>query len=141
MLPINTVGHDLFAKGGVFDGWGYVHLHRNTADLPVIDTYAGPEGQDPAFQEGFGNLTVHEVKTDPRAGKDLAYFSYYAAGLRVAKFGPGGHHRGRALHRRGRERLLGRLPGLHRRVRQRLGPGSGEGQGQGPAAAPSDERP
>jgi hypothetical protein len=90
MPPVNSVGHDLFARGGVFDGWGYIHLHRNDTDLPVIDTYAVPEGQDAAFQEGFGNMTVHEVKTDPRAGKDLAYFSYYDAGLRVATFGPGG---------------------------------------------------
>ncbi|MGH2692096.1 MAG: LVIVD repeat-containing protein [Actinomycetota bacterium] len=88
--PVSTVGHDLFARGGVFDGWGYVHLHQNTTGLPVMDTYAVPEGQDSAFQEGFGNMTVHEVKTDPREGKDLAYFSYYDAGLRVAKFGPDG---------------------------------------------------
>jgi hypothetical protein len=89
-IPIGAPGEDLFAKGGVFDGWGYVHLHRNTTNLPVVDTYAVAEGQNPAFAEGFGNLTVHEVKTDPRTGKDLAYFSYYDAGLRVAKFGPGG---------------------------------------------------
>ena len=48
------------------------------------------ESKDPAFQSGFGTLSVHEVKTDPRQGKDLAYFSFYDAGLRVASFGPGG---------------------------------------------------
>lgn len=89
-IPIGALGEDLFARGGVFDGWGYVHLHRNATDLPVVDTYAVPEGQDPAFASGFGNLTVHEVKTDPRPKKDLAYFSYYDAGLRVATFGSGG---------------------------------------------------
>lgn len=89
-IPIGSSGEDLFAKGGVFDGWGYVHLHKNTTDLPVTDTYAIPESQDPAFAEGFGNMTVHEVKTDPRPKKDIAYFSWYDAGLRVATFGPGG---------------------------------------------------
>ena len=33
---------------------------------------------------------MHEVKTDPRPKKDLAYISYYNAGMRVVKFGPGG---------------------------------------------------
>jgi hypothetical protein len=33
---------------------------------------------------------VHEVKTDPRRGVNLAYFSYYAAGFRVAEFGRNG---------------------------------------------------
>jgi len=33
---------------------------------------------------------VHEVKTDPRQRKDLAFFSCYSAGLRVASFGPRG---------------------------------------------------
>ena len=91
-LPaIGTLGATLRAQGGVFDGWGYVHLHDATnPNLPELDTYAIPEGLDPAYATGFGNLTVHEVKTDPRANKYLAYFSYYAAGLRVASFGPGG---------------------------------------------------
>ena len=30
------------------------------------------------------------MKTDPRLGKNLAYFSYYDAGLRIAKFGANG---------------------------------------------------
>ena len=89
-IPIGAPGEDLFAQGGVFDGWAYVHLHKNTTDLPVTDTYAIPESQNPAFAEGFGNLTVHEVKTDMRPKKDLAYFSWYAGGLRVASFGSGG---------------------------------------------------
>jgi len=33
---------------------------------------------------------VHEVKTDPRPRKHLAYFSYYDAGFRVARFGSSG---------------------------------------------------
>ncbi len=89
-IAIGTPGETLFARGGVFDGWGYTHLHSNTTDLPELDTYSIPEAQDPAYASGFGSLTVHEVKTDPRLKKDIAYFSYYNAGLRVATFGPGG---------------------------------------------------
>ncbi len=90
-LPaIGTRGAGVFAQPR-FDGWGYVNLHdARQPDLPIVDTYAVAESKDPAFQSGFGNLTVHEVKTDPRHRKDLAYFSYYDAGLRVASFGPGG---------------------------------------------------
>jgi len=86
-----TLGETISAVGGVFDGWGYVHL-LNASTLAEIDAYAVPEGLDPAFQTGFGNLTVHEVQTDPRANVNLAYFSYYDAGFRVAKFGKNGIH-------------------------------------------------
>ncbi|MDQ3571403.1 MAG: hypothetical protein M3383_00920 [Actinomycetota bacterium] len=90
-LPaIGTRGANISAESR-FDGWGYVNLHNaRQPDLPIVDTYAVAESKDPAYRSGFGNLTVHEVKTDPRKGKDLAYFSYYSAGLRVASFGPGG---------------------------------------------------
>ena len=90
-LPaIGTKGAGISATPS-FDGWGYVNLHdARTPDLPIVDTYAVAESKDPAFRSGFGNLTVHEVKTDPRRKKDLAYFSYYSAGLRVASFGSGG---------------------------------------------------
>jgi len=76
-----------------FNGWGYVHL-LNAQTLEEIDTYAIPEGLNPAFVRtvanpfGSGNLTVHEVATDIES--NLAYFSYYAGGFRVATFGPGG---------------------------------------------------
>ena len=91
MPAIGTLGHRLSARGGVFDGWGYVHLHDARAEgLPVLDTYAVAESKREDHAQGFGNLTVHEVKTDMRAGKDLAYLSYYDAGLRVLKFGRNG---------------------------------------------------
>ncbi len=91
-LPaIGTLGAPLSAQGGVFDGWGYVSLHdARSTNLDVIDTYAVAESKQADHAQGFGNLTVHEVKTDMRAGKDMAYMSYYDAGLRVAKFGPDG---------------------------------------------------
>jgi hypothetical protein len=86
-LPaVGTLGHTFFAEGGIFDGWGYVHL-INAKTLQEIDAYAVPEALDPEFAEGFGNLTVHEVETDPRANVNLAYLSYYDAGFRVVKFG------------------------------------------------------
>jgi len=84
--PIGTTGHGFAATPGVFDGWWYVQLHDATnPNLPIIGQYAVPESLDPAFQTGFGVLSVHEVKTDPR-NENLAYFSYYNAGFRVARF-------------------------------------------------------
>ncbi len=71
----------------VFDGWGYVHQY-DASSMQEVDTYAIPEGQDPAFAEGFGDLSVHEVATDP--DEDLAYLSHYAGGFRVVKYGRGG---------------------------------------------------
>lgn len=89
-LPaVGTLGHTFFAEGGIFDAWGYVHL-LNAKTLKEIDAYAVPEALDPDFAEGFGNLTVHEVETDPRKGVNLAYLAYYDAGFRVVKFGKQG---------------------------------------------------
>jgi hypothetical protein len=67
----------------VFDGWGYVHLY-NAKTMTDIDQYYLPESQDPAYAEGFGDLSVHEVATDP--DRNLAYISYYAGGFRVVKY-------------------------------------------------------
>lgn len=87
-LPaIGTLGETFSATAGVFDGWGTVHL-LNAATLEEIDNYAVPEGIDPAFASGFGTMSVHEVATDK--AEDLGYISYYDAGLRVIRFGPGG---------------------------------------------------
>jgi hypothetical protein len=88
MPAIGTAGASVSAKN-TFDGWGYIHQHDGLT-LAEQDTYAVPEALDPKYATGFGNLTVHEVKTDPRQGKYLAYASWYDAGLRVLKFGPGG---------------------------------------------------
>lgn len=71
----------------VFDGWGYVHLY-DSATMQAVDEYWVPESQDPAYASGFGDLSVHEVATDP--DQDLAYVSYYAAGFRVLSHGAGG---------------------------------------------------
>lgn len=68
-----------------FDGWGYVHLFTNTpvgGKFAELDTYAIDEAHDPAFASTYGDLTVHEVATDPQ-NASLAYLSYYAGGIRV----------------------------------------------------------
>ena len=70
----------------IFDGWGYVHLY-DASTMQDLDQYAPLEGQSPAFASGFGDLSVHEVATDPDA--DLAYLSHYAGGLRVISYAGG----------------------------------------------------
>lgn len=83
-VPIGTVG-DFVDISAIFDGWGYVHLYANEAGkLVELDTYAVPEAHDPAYAQGFGDLSVHEVAVS-QAQDDLLYFSYYAAGFRVAR--------------------------------------------------------
>jgi hypothetical protein len=72
-----------------FDGWGYTHLYENgKGKLERVDSYAIPEAHDERFATGFGDLTVHEFATDPEV--NLAYSSYYAAGMRVFRFGANG---------------------------------------------------
>jgi hypothetical protein len=83
-IPVGATG-DNVSVAATFDGWGYVHLFDNgRGKLKELDTYAIPEAHDPAYAEGFGDLSVHEVAMSERRN-DLAYFSYYAAGFRVAK--------------------------------------------------------
>ena len=81
---IGDIGERI-SVGSVFDGWGYVHLFaRNGNTLTEVDTFAIPEAHDPAFAFGFGDLTVHEVATDP-LDPSLAYLSYYSGGLRAVQ--------------------------------------------------------
>ena len=84
--PIGTRGEGIGVRA-TFDGWGYVHMYdRRTAR--EIDSYALPASQRVRYATGYGDLSVHEVATDPDL--DLAYVSYYAGGLRVLAFGPRG---------------------------------------------------
>ena len=86
-IPIGTAG-DTLTFSSYFDGWGYVHLFKNTGGkMAELDTYAIPEAHDPAFADGFGDLSVHEVATS-RADDRLLYFSYYSGGFRVARITP-----------------------------------------------------
>jgi hypothetical protein len=76
---------DIVTLRSFFDGWGYVHLFsNNVGKLVELDTFAIEEAMDPAFADGFGDLSVHEVATSPTRN-DLAYFSYYSGGFRVLK--------------------------------------------------------
>jgi hypothetical protein len=87
LLPNVAVGEagDEVMLTAFFDGWGYVHLFRNNAGkLQELDTFAIPEAMDPAYAEGFGDLSVHEAATSPTRN-DLVYFSYYSGGFRVLK--------------------------------------------------------
>jgi hypothetical protein len=88
-----TLGPEIEAQSE-FDGWGCVRL-LDAASLDEIDELCLDEQLDPAFTSGFGDLTVHEVEVprgDPNEGGpaaddgQLAYFSWYAAGFRVASF-------------------------------------------------------
>jgi hypothetical protein len=84
---IGTVAPDKMVATAAFDGWGYVHLYSNTLSggkFAELDTYAIDEAHDPAYATGFGDLTVHEVATDPQSSTN-AYLSYYSGGLRSLK--------------------------------------------------------
>ncbi len=52
--------------------------------MAELDTYAIPQAHDPAFASGFGDLSVHEVATS-QLNANVAYFSYYSGGFRVAE--------------------------------------------------------
>ena len=80
--PAGTDGATVDMKA-VFDGWGYVHLF-DAATFKDLDQYSISEAHDPAHATGSGDLSVHEVATDPDA--DLAYLSYYSGGLRVVSY-------------------------------------------------------
>jgi Bacterial Ig domain/RTX calcium-binding nonapeptide repeat (4 copies)/PA domain/LVIVD repeat len=72
-----------------FDGWGYMHLYENEAGkMTAVDHFAVQEALDERYAFGFGDLSVHEFAAD--ATENVAYSSYYAAGMRVFTFGPGG---------------------------------------------------
>jgi hypothetical protein len=86
-LPSPGTAGSTVTLSSQFDGWGYVHLF-DAGTLQELDTYIAAEGLDPAFARGFGWLTVHEVATDPKT--NLAYLSYYNAGMRVIKFDESG---------------------------------------------------
>jgi hypothetical protein len=86
---IGTVSVGRMEATSVFDGWGYLNLFRRSeGKVERIDSYAIPEALDPAFAFGFGDLSIHEITTDPE--QNLAYSSYYAGGMRVFSFGESG---------------------------------------------------
>jgi hypothetical protein len=76
----------------VFDGWGYTHMFKASltpgAKMQEVDFYAPPEGQLEAYADGYGDMSVHEVATDPDA--NLVYVSHYALGMRVLRYDDSG---------------------------------------------------
>jgi hypothetical protein len=76
----------------VFDGWGYTHMYATDltkgAKMKEIAIYAPPEGQSEAYAENYGDMSVHEVATDP--DRNLVYVSHYALGMRVLSHTNGG---------------------------------------------------
>ncbi|HET8952890.1 MAG TPA: PA domain-containing protein [Solirubrobacteraceae bacterium] len=76
----------------VFDGWGYTHMYKTDltpgAKMQEVDFYAPEEGQNVNFAENFGDMTVHEVATDP--DKNLVYVSHYALGMRALSYNDSG---------------------------------------------------
>lgn len=84
-IPLGTIGDPLLDVDATFDGWGYIHLFGlNTSSwtLTELDTFAIPEAMNPAFAEGFGPLSVHEMATD-KTDPLRAYSSYYSGGVRA----------------------------------------------------------
>ena len=83
-IALGATGDEL-TFSSAFDGWGYVHLFDNSdGKMTELDTYAIPEAHDPAFADGFGDLSVHEVATSQTVANRM-YFSYYSGGFRVAE--------------------------------------------------------
>ncbi len=83
-MPVEpgTVG-DTVRIESYFDGWGYVHAYAmGSGKLTALDHYAIPEAHDPAFADGFGDLSVHEVAMSHQVA-NRGYLSYYSGGFRV----------------------------------------------------------
>jgi hypothetical protein len=72
----------------IFDGWGYLHVY-DAATMQAMGHWALPESLDPARATGSGDLSIHEVATDPQKN-NRAYLSHYSGGFRVVQFGRGG---------------------------------------------------
>jgi hypothetical protein len=85
-----TLGRDI-TMGQSFDGFGYLHL-LNAATLEEIDSYAIDEAMQavPPGERWSGDLSIHEIKPDPRSEVYIGYASWYGGGARVISFGPDG---------------------------------------------------
>ena len=74
-----------------YDGLGYLHL-LDARTLEEIDAYTIEEAMHdvPEGERRSRELSVHEIKPDPRTGVALGYASWYGGGARVIGFGPDG---------------------------------------------------
>ncbi|HEX2090143.1 MAG TPA: CARDB domain-containing protein [Actinomycetota bacterium] len=84
--PTPAVGtpSEAFTMSAVFDGWGYLHLY-NSKTAEAVDHWALPESLEKENASGKGDLTIHEVATDPDLN-NIAYSSHYAGGFRIFQF-------------------------------------------------------
>jgi hypothetical protein len=80
-----TIGEKL-SVDSLFDGWGYLHL-IDADTMQHLDAYAVPEALDKRFAQGFGDLSIHEITTDPTG--DVGYIAWYSAGFRVVDYSGG----------------------------------------------------
>jgi putative cell wall-binding protein len=86
ILDLIAAGDDVTVSTSL-QGYGYVRLF-DTETAEELAQFAVEEALDEDFVEEFaGHLSVHKVKTDPD-DDDLAYLSYYLAGLRVVEYDP-----------------------------------------------------
>jgi hypothetical protein len=83
--PLGTVGEKIRAEPE-FDGFGYLNL-IDADTMQHLDAYAVPQALDPRFATGFGDLSVHEITTDPTG--DVGYLAWYSAGFRVVDYSGG----------------------------------------------------
>jgi hypothetical protein len=79
---IGAIGEKVAATAQ-FDGWGYIRL-LDAQTLQEVDAWAIDEALAEQYAFGFGELSVHEVATDPDNAA-LAYYAYYSGGFRVTK--------------------------------------------------------
>jgi hypothetical protein len=85
---MNDLGEDV-AFTAVYDGWGYARLiDADDPALPEVDQMGVPSTNDPAFAQGFGDQSVHEVAVEllNPSQDHMAYFAWYDTGFQVAKF-------------------------------------------------------
>ena len=84
-IVVGTEGDTITARADIFDGWGYLNL-LNADNLQHLDTFAPVKVHDPDCASGCGTMSIHEVATDFRSGKNMGYVAWYGLGLRVVKF-------------------------------------------------------
>lgn len=91
-----------------FDGWGYLHVINNAGETLTVKKgmggntveiapsghmgyYAPAEVADPAFAANAGDLTMHNLETDP-TDRGRLFISWYSLGMRAVEWREGHLH-------------------------------------------------